>query len=129
LASLQQMTGYLFYAHLDWQSQQAKTIAPESHFGEYAAGSSLMEFVRDCTEPPSPEFIHGLATSASQGHRSGNQTAEFSVTDQPPGTSKEELFGVTATTAALPCDYLVWQSQQAEITAPHAHSEGQSHEG
>jgi hypothetical protein len=77
-----------------------------------------MEFVRDWTEPSSPELIHGLATSASQGHRSRNHRAKFSVTEQPPGTSEEGLFGVTATTAALPCDYLVWQSQQAEIHRP-----------
>jgi hypothetical protein len=88
-----------------------------------------MEFFRDCTEPPSPEFIHGLATSASQGHRSRNHTAAFGATAQPPSTSEEELFGFTATTATLLCDYLVWQSQQAEITAPHAHSEEQSREG
>jgi hypothetical protein len=88
-----------------------------------------VEFVRDLAKPPSPELIHSLATSASQGHRSRNHTAEFGVTDQLPSTSEEELFGLTATMATLPCDSLVWQSQQAEITAPCAHNKERSHEG
>jgi hypothetical protein len=86
-----------------------------------------MEFIHDHTEPPSPELICSLATSASQSYLCRNHAAEFGATNQPLSTSEEELFGLFATTEALLCDYSVWESQQAEITAPCAHSQGQSH--
>jgi hypothetical protein len=105
LASLRQMTGYLFCAHPVWQPQQAKAVTPQSHVGEKCSWARfLMEFVHDQAEPPSPELIHSLTTSASQDHRPRNHTAEFGATNRPHGSSEEELLGFTATTAALVCD-------------------------
>lgn len=128
LASLRQLTGYLFCAHSVWRPQQAKAIAPKLHIGEECSRARFpMEFVRDPTKPPSPALILGLATSASQGSRSGNHTAKFGAPSQPRSASEEELFGLTAATVTLLCGYSAWGSQQAGTTAPHAHSQGQSH--